>query len=43
MVEVVGSAYDAFWYHGSIFGKLLAYPIELLQKQAVKMQQLLYM
>lgn len=36
MVEVVGSAYDAFWYHGSIFGKLLAYPIELLQKQAVK-------
>lgn len=36
MVEVVGSAYDAFWYHGSIFGKLLASPMELLQKQAVK-------
>lgn len=36
MVEVVGSAYDAFWYHGSIFGKLLAAPMELLQKQAVK-------
>lgn len=36
MVEVVGSAYDAFWYHGSIFGKLLARPMELLQKQAVK-------
>lgn len=36
MIEVVGSAYDAFWYHGSIFGKFLAPPMELLQKRAVK-------
>lgn len=36
MVEVVGAAFDAYWYHGSIFGKFLSLPMEMLQKQAVK-------
>lgn len=36
MVEVVGAAFDAYWYQGSIFGKILSLPMEYLQKNAVK-------
>ena len=36
MVEVVGAAFDAYWFHGSIFGKILSLPMEYLQKNAVK-------
>lgn len=36
IVEVVGAAFDAYWYHGSIFGKFLSFPMELSQKKAVK-------
>lgn len=35
MVEVVGVAFDAFWYHGSPYGKFLSVPMEILQKKAV--------
>lgn len=35
MVEVVGVAFDAFWYHGSLYGKFLSLPMEILQKKAV--------
>ncbi|MEB6341990.1 glycosyltransferase [Mammaliicoccus sciuri] len=36
IVEVVGAAFDAYWFHGTFFGKLLATPMEILQKKAVK-------
>lgn len=36
IVEVVGAAFDAYWFHGSIFGKFLSLPMEYLQKKAVK-------
>ncbi|MCE5090377.1 glycosyltransferase [Staphylococcus devriesei] len=36
MVEVVGAAFDAFWFHGSFYGKALSFPMEVLQKRAVK-------
>ncbi|MES3650224.1 glycosyltransferase family 4 protein [Staphylococcus saprophyticus] len=36
MVEVVGAAYEAYRYHGSISGKILALPMELVQKEVVK-------
>ncbi|MBO3078331.1 glycosyltransferase family 4 protein [Mammaliicoccus vitulinus] len=36
MVEVVGAAFDAYWFHGSVFGKFLSLPMEILQKYAVK-------
>lgn len=36
IVEVVGAAFDAYWYHGSIFGKFLSFPMELSQKKSVK-------
>lgn len=36
IVEVVGAAFDAYWFHGSVFGKFLSLPMEFLQKYAVK-------
>jgi len=36
MVEVVGAAFDAYWFHGSVFGKCLSLPMEFSQKNAVK-------
>ena len=35
MVEVVGSAFGSYWYKGLI-GKVLAYPLELVNKIIIK-------
>ncbi|MEB7673058.1 glycosyltransferase [Staphylococcus equorum] len=36
MVEVVGSAFEAYRYHGSVSGKILAIPMEISQKIVVR-------
>lgn len=36
LVEVVGSAYDSFYYHGNIMGKLLAKPFDEWQKRSTR-------
>ncbi|MES3712580.1 glycosyltransferase [Staphylococcus ureilyticus] len=36
MVEVVGAAYEAYRFHGSLSGKILAIPMELIQKKIAK-------
>lgn len=36
IVEVVGAAFDAYWFHGSVFGKFLSLPMEIVQKYSVK-------
>ncbi|PNZ70010.1 glycosyltransferase [Staphylococcus croceilyticus] len=36
LVEVVGSMFDAYWNYGDILSKLLAFPGEFIQKQAIK-------
>lgn len=35
MVEVVGSIFDSYYYHGNIFGKILSLPMNFIQKKAV--------
>lgn len=37
MAEVVGSAFDSYWYYGSISGKLLAPMYHVLNKRAIKL------
>lgn len=36
LVEVAGFAFDGYWYHGDILGKLVAIPYELLVKKNMK-------
>ena len=36
MVEVVGCSRDSLWYHGSITGKILAYPMYFLNRHFIK-------
>lgn len=36
MVEVVGAAFDAYWYYGNMKGKMLAPIIEKLQQKTVR-------
>lgn len=36
LVEVVGSPFHAYWYHGSMIGKLISIPMYFLNKKAIK-------
>jgi len=36
LIEVAGYAFDGYWGHGDIYGKLVAVPYELLAKKAMK-------
>lgn len=36
LIEVAGYAFDGYWYHGDLYGKISAIPYELLSKCAVK-------
>lgn len=35
MIEVAGYAFDGYWNHGDLFGKIVAYPYELMAKKAM--------
>ena len=35
-IEVTGVAFDGFWYHGDIFGKIVAIPYEFIVKKSLK-------
>ena len=36
LIEVAGFAFDGYWFHGDLFGKIVALPYELLAKSAMK-------
>ena len=36
LIEVAGYAFDGYWGHGDIYGKLVAVPYELLAKKAMR-------
>lgn len=36
LIEIAGFAFDGYWWHGNIFGKIVAVPYELAAKKAVK-------
>ena len=36
MIEVAGYAFDGYWNHGDLFGKIVAYPYEVMAKKAMR-------
>lgn len=36
LIEVAGYAFDGYWRHGTIFGKIVAIPYEILAKKAMR-------
>lgn len=36
LIEVAGYAFDGYWGHGDLYGKIVAFPYELLAKKAMK-------
>lgn len=36
LIEVAGYAFDGYWTHGDLYGKIVAIPYELLAKKAMK-------
>ena len=36
LIEVAGYAFDGYWGHGDLYGKIVAYPYELLAKKAMR-------
>lgn len=36
LIEVAGYAFDGYWTHGDLYGKIVALPYELLAKKAIK-------
>ena len=36
LIEVAGYAFDGYWGHGDLYGKIVAYPYELLAKKSMR-------
>ena len=36
LIEVAGYAFDGYWGHGDLYGKLVAFPYEMLAKKAMR-------